>query len=147
MHTIEPMSPQARDKFLAKTQALDEYFVYLRELAKTPKEMFLADYHIFGAAERFLQLTIEALFDLGKMIIVENQLSRPESNQQILNILKENSVISDELFKRLDGIASFRNILVHGYEKLNRERVYIELQNGFPDLEELQKALISKIDL
>src|SRR5579863_6573719 len=39
---------------------LRDALIILRDLAKTPREEFIADYHVYGLAERYLQMAIEA---------------------------------------------------------------------------------------
>jgi uncharacterized protein YutE (UPF0331/DUF86 family) len=73
---------------------------------------------------RYLQLCIEIVLDIGKLIVVSENLRRPEDNQDILAVLFEKQIISSALSNQLTGIANFRNILVHDYEKIDREIVY-----------------------
>ena len=44
---------------------LDEYLMILQELKKFTLDDFLADHEHYGSAERFLQLAIETLIDIG----------------------------------------------------------------------------------
>lgn len=135
------MSRVIANKIIAKLERLDEYLRYLRDLQKVNKKSFLQDYHAFGAAERYLQLSIEVLLDIGKLIIVERQFRKPETNQDIFIVLHEHGIIPLSLLKRLGGIAQFRNILVHDYEKIDREIVYKKIQTNFKDFKDFQKAI------
>src|SRR3989338_6914846 len=116
------------NKIVSKLDRLDEYLRYLLALQKVNKKSFLRDYHAYGLAERYLQLSIEAMLDIGKLIIIANHFRKPEDNQDIFTILEEQKVLTRALLRRLDGIAQFRNILVHDYEKINREIIYQKLQ-------------------
>lgn len=121
------MSKEAYNKIVSKLERLDEYLKILTDIQKVNKKSFIEDYHFYGLAERYLQLAIEVLLDIGKLIIISQNLRRPEDNQDIFVILAEQSVLSSDSRDNLVGIANFRNILVHDYEKIDREIVYQKL--------------------
>ena len=81
------MSKEAYNKIIFKLQKLDEYVKYLRETQKVNKNKFIEDYHFFGLAERYLQLSIEVLLDVGKILVIIKGLKRPEENQEIFSML------------------------------------------------------------
>lgn len=125
-----------------KLARLDEYLRYLRQIQKASKAKFLNDFFIFGSAERYLQLAIEVLLDVGKLLIVSGEFRRPESNQEIFESLAERKVVSAMLLKRLAGIANFRNILVHDYEKINRGIIYQKVQKNLRDFVNFKKQVL-----
>ena len=125
----------------ARLDKLDEYGKILKELQKVSRSEFIADYHIYGLAERYLQLSIECLLDIGQLIITGLGLRKPDRHQDIVEILWEADVISSDLASRLQGIAGFRNILVHAYLKINRILVYENLQKGVMDLEDFSREI------
>lgn len=135
------MSKEFYNKIIFKLQKLDEYVKYLKETQKINKNQFVEDYHFFGLAERYLQLSIEILLDVGKLLIIIKGLKRPEENQEIFSALRDEKIISEKLAQNLIGIANFRNILVHDYEKIDREIVYEKLQNNIDDFELFKKEV------
>src|SRR3989339_674821 len=86
------MSKEAYNKIISKLQKLDEYIKYLKEVQKINKNQFVEDYHFFGLAERYLQLSIEILLDVGKLLIVIKGLKRPEENQEIFSALCDEKI-------------------------------------------------------
>ena len=118
---------------------------YLKELQKAPQARFLADHRIYGLAERYLQLAAQIIIDVGQMLIVAKNLSRPENNQDVFVILGDKKIISKNLEQRLTGIANFRNILVHDYEKLDHKKVYTHLKNNFKDFIDFKKQIIKSL--
>jgi len=86
------MSRETSNKIFAKLERLDEYLQHLKEIQKVNKKSFLQDYHFYGLAERYLQLTIEVLLDIGKLIILSQGFRRPENNQEIFEILREKKI-------------------------------------------------------
>jgi len=129
------------EAIIARLDKLDEYGKILKELQKASRSEFIADYHIYGLAERYLQLSIECLLDIGQLIITGLGLRKPDRHQDIIEILWEADIISAGLASRLQGIAGFRNILVHVYLKINRIWVYENLQKGVMDLEDFSREI------
>ena len=140
------MSKEAYNKIISKLQKLDEYIKYLKEVQKINKDQFVEDYHFFGLAERYLQLSIEILLDVGKLLIVIKGLKRPEENQEIFSALRDEKIISEKLAGNLMGIANFRNILVHDYEKIDREIVYEKLRDNLEDFENFRKEIVGYVN-
>jgi len=136
------MSKLTYNKILAKLGRLDGYTKYLTDIQKVNKRAFVADYHFYGLAERYLQLSIEILLDIGKLAILSENLRKPEDNQDIFAVLYENKMIPKKLLERLIGIANFRNILVHDYEKIDREIVYQKLQKNLNDFKAFKKEIL-----
>jgi uncharacterized protein YutE (UPF0331/DUF86 family) len=85
---------------------------------------FIEDPFIHGTAERNLHLAIECLLDIGNHVISDRDYPKPESYADIFRILNERGVIPGRLLDDLEGMAAFRNVLVHDYLRLDREKVY-----------------------
>lgn len=129
------------NKIISKLQKLKEYQKVLKEIQKVNKKEFVDDYHFYGLAERYLQLAIEVILDISKLIINAKSFQRPESNQEMFEVLAKEKVIDEELRDVLFGIANFRNILVHDYEKIDRKIVYEILQDRIDDFERFGKEV------
>ncbi|MBI5700678.1 DUF86 domain-containing protein [Candidatus Saganbacteria bacterium] len=114
---------------------LKEYLKVLNELKRIKKNIFIDDYHYFGLAERYLQLSIECMLDVGNMLIVSLDLRKPSDKQEVIDILEEVKIVPSILATRLSGIARFRNLLVHEYVKIDRSKVYNILNSKIPELE------------
>lgn len=132
----------AHNKIIAKLQALDEYLLYLKELQKVNKNAFLKDYHFFGLAEHYLHLSIEVLLDVAKLLIIAFQFPRPEERKDVFRILHEKKIINAKLFDKLTAIGGFRNILIHEYEKVDKNIIYSYLQNNIEQFREFKKAIL-----
>jgi uncharacterized protein YutE (UPF0331/DUF86 family) len=97
-------------------------------LKKHTRDEFLADWRIYGLAERQLHLSLETFLTIGEMIIAEFDFAKPDTYADIPRILFENKVIARQLKDKLVDLARFRNVLVHDYLYLNHEKVYEHLQ-------------------
>jgi len=120
---------------LIRFNKLQEYVKILKELRKHSKNEFLKDYHVYGLTERYLQLAIECLLDIGSMMIVQYDMRKPSTKQEIIEILEEEKVLPSDFTHHLAGIAGFRNILVHDYVKIDRARIYEYLQKNLPQFD------------
>ena len=130
------------DAIRKRLSKLDEYARILRELQAADPAQFITDYHLYGLAERYLQLSIECLLDICSTIILGVGLRKPERYQEAITILSEAGVLSAGLAHRLAGVAGFRNILVHEYLDVDRRLVYRYLQEHLGDLEAFARDVI-----
>lgn len=139
------MTQLTRQKILEKLESLKEYTEYLQTLKQEAgsEDQFRADFHLFGNAERYLQLSIQSIIDIAHLVIIDLDLKRPEDNYEAVSMLFEQKVISDELSHTLTKMVGLRNILVHEYGKIDRGKVYEVLTTQLQDLEEFKKQVIA----
>jgi len=121
----------------ARLEKLREYLQTLKSVQKNDLVRFKSDPFIHGAAERYLHLSIECLLDIGNHIIADRGYRKPETYGEILQILAEKDVIPERLFRELEGMAAFRNVLVHDYLKLDLDKVYQVIKERLKYFEEL----------
>lgn len=141
------MTKITRQKIIEKIQRLDEYLSYLKRLKeeiKSEKE-FLDDFHFHGLVERYLQLSCQVVIDTLNLLIIEKDLAKPESGQEVVSFLFKKSIISQDLFSRLEGVVGFRNILVHEYGRINHKKVYQYLMEKLEDFEVFKKEILRLI--
>jgi uncharacterized protein YutE (UPF0331/DUF86 family) len=89
------------------------------------------------AAERNLQKIIEAFIDVGKMIIAEKRFREPGNNREVFLILGEKKIFYPEFMTLVDKMIGMRNIIVHGYDRINDEIVYGVLKRNLKDIKKL----------
>lgn len=85
--------------------------------------------------ERTLQMSIECLLDVGNMLIAARKWPAPGSNRAVFEVLAQQGVIPAEALPHYTKMASFRNILVHEYTRVDPVIVYGVLKRGTADLE------------
>ncbi len=113
-----------RQTLAARLAALDEYLRFLGEVARLDLPSFTGEPRNYASAERFLQLAIECVFDIGTHCIAALRLPRPARYADILPALATAGVITRETADELSNLAGFRNLLVHDYAQIDRERVH-----------------------
>lgn len=119
---------------------LEEYLTILRGLQKYSFEEFIADPEHYGSAERFLQLAIESVGDLGNHVIADLELGVVNWHSDIPSILAEHGYLDSELKETWIRMIGFRNILVHEYLDIDRKIVYKMLQYHIDDIAALQRV-------
>jgi len=125
----------------AKMGRLNQYLKYLHELRKSSPEEFREDFRISGATERYLQVAIECIIDIGNEIISSLQLRRPTRYRDIPHILSEAKIIPKDFAETIASMISFRNLLVHDYAEIDLELVYEFLQKRLQDFETFMKYI------
>ncbi len=71
-----------------------------------------------------MHLSIEEIFDIANHLVSFYRLRELTGYRDLLLVLKENGVVPAELLPRFQNMASFRNMLVHHYEKVDDEVVF-----------------------
>jgi len=121
-----------RDLVLKKLAFIETCVQELRTLARPD----LLDRDI--REERFvvhtLQLAAQATLDVASHIVSDRRLGEPETNRQLFDRLAAVGWLTTELTASLRDLAGFRNIVVHGYERLDLRIVRDVLANRLDDL-------------
>lgn len=66
-----------------------------------------------------IQRSCEASIDLAMHIVSEQRLGLPQTSRDAFDMLQSNSIIDENIAKRLKAMVGFRNIAVHDYQTLN----------------------------
>ena len=98
-------------------------------------EAYQKSQDIKDITERNLHLSIEACLDIAKIIISLKELPEPKDNKGIFVTLAESKILSDESLRFLVPMAGTRNILVHGYDKVDDSLVYGILKRHLDDFD------------
>ena len=126
-------------------QQLHQAVQILRDLSKTQREEFLADYRIYGLAERYLQLAIEACLQLCSILVASLGLRRPEGYHELLSIVSNEQIIPRQLAYRLEILTDLRDALVHDPTTLSRDLLYEHIQHRLDDLDAFAEAVEEKL--
>jgi uncharacterized protein YutE (UPF0331/DUF86 family) len=86
------------------------------------------------AIERGLQIAAQSVFDIGNHVLSGGFGERPSEYAQVPSSLAREGVISEALRSKLEGLAGFRNLLVHDYVRVDPARVHQLLRDRLEDL-------------
>ena len=105
----------------------------LKLLAKIPAEEFYCNEDAVDIAENRLRRAIEALFDLGRHLVVKSGAGVPSDYRSVIELLKEGKILPDEFARQIAGMAGYRNRLIYDYSKVTPEELYQILQTRLSD--------------
>lgn len=129
-----------------RLKALAEATGRLAELERLPFDKFAGDYRNVWLAERGLQISAEALFDIGSHVLSGHFRATAKDYEDITRLLGERGVITPALTLRLKGLGGFRNIIVHDYLEIDPRKVHEHLQKGLPDFAEFARQILAWLD-
>lgn len=105
------------------------------------KETFVKDDLITSAAERNLEVAIQACLDIASHIVAQIALEKPQENKELFSILAKHNIIPGNLSKRLVLMSGLRNILAHEYLEIDEEKVYFSIKNDLDDIIEYVRVI------
>lgn len=86
------------------------------------------------AVERCLQLSAQAMADIGSHIIAQSGWQVPNTYSEIITVLSNKKILDKNLSKKLESFMGLRNILVHSYLDVDEALLYNELKANLNDL-------------
>lgn len=138
--------PLDRDKVNSQLRRLEEHIGHLDEVRRGGQEAFLKDSLVEAAAERYLQIAIETILNLGNHVIAVQGLRLPQEYADIFRILEEAGILKSELVPRFVEMARFRNKLVHLYWEIDKLEIWKILQDDLGDLVTFEKIILGLIE-
>ena len=131
-----------------KVATLYEKIERLRKFQDVSFNEFSEDLDMKDIVERNLQVAIEACIDIGKVIISFMSLREPLDNKDVFKVLSENGIITHKSLEFLLPMAGTRNVLVHGYDKIDTTIIFGILKKHLEDfytyLAEIKKNYLDK---
>ncbi len=121
-----------------KIKTIETRLLNLKNLAGklNSLEEYISSQNNIDIAERNLQVAIESCLDIGKIIITNKSLREPSDNKGIFAVLAEADIITKESLRFLMPMAGTRNILVHGYDRVDDALIYGILKKHLNNFEE-----------
>ncbi|HDZ00241.1 MAG TPA: DUF86 domain-containing protein [Nitrospirae bacterium] len=132
----------------SKISVVQERVRRLSGFSEISFESYLKDYTTKDVVERNIEVAIQACIDIARIIIKREGLREPEDNKGVFVVLAENGIISEESLRFLIPMAGTRNVLVHGYDKVNDTIILGVLKKHLNDfytfLREIEERYIGK---
>jgi uncharacterized protein YutE (UPF0331/DUF86 family)/predicted nucleotidyltransferase len=139
---ILPVDKELAQRYLKQAR---EAVTILRDLGKAEREEFTSDYHLYGLAERYLQVAIDACLGLCNVLVSALGLRRPDGFHELLSIIAAQHIIPHTLAYRLEVLTNFRDALVHDPTSLNRDLLYDHIQHRLEDVESFAAAVEERL--
>jgi len=128
-----------------KIDIIERNIRFLREYKEKDESEILSSYKDLQAIKYSLFEIIEACIDIASHIISTKGFQRAENYAEMFEILDKNNIIRTTLSKKLSNIARFRNILVHGYAKIDDSKVIIFVKEELKDIENFIQEILEQI--
>jgi uncharacterized protein YutE (UPF0331/DUF86 family) len=122
------------DLIRARCTEIEESVARLEEFRTLSLEAFLSNRDALDVASYRLLIAIEASLALCYHVSAKRLHKVPEEYAACFGLLYEAGLISEDLTKRLQQMARFRNLLVHVYWKIDYSRVYTVICDHLGDL-------------
>jgi uncharacterized protein YutE (UPF0331/DUF86 family) len=132
------------EKIFEKFSLLDEYLELLEKIAKTPIDKFLKDKILIGSAKYYLQVSIECCLDVANHIIAAERFRVPKDYADSFKVIEEQALVPEDLGKRLQQMAKFRNRLVHLYGAIDDSNVHKYINKDVKDLLKFKSFVIGR---
>ncbi len=129
---------------IAKKLAVIETAVHqLRTLARV--EALKTDVREERFVEHTLQIAIQAALDVASHVVSDERLGEPETNRDLFMLLARGGYLPLDLAERLQDMAGFRNVLVHGYQLVDLDIVRRVLEKDLDDLPQFVAAVRDRL--
>jgi uncharacterized protein YutE (UPF0331/DUF86 family) len=92
-----------------------------------------------------LQIAIQAALDVASHIVSDERLGEPETNRELFDRLAQHGWLSTELAATMGRMAGFRNIVVHGYGRVNLEIAKDLVEHRLGDLLAYVRAIRTRL--
>jgi len=125
---------------------LEEVISRLEELRRLDARALREGFREAWAVERGLQLGAEIVLDVGNHILSAHFGVSAQDYEDIIAQLGAHHVIGAPLREELKGLGGFRNILVHGYLRVDPDRVARSLQVSPTRFSEFARAVRAWLD-
>jgi uncharacterized protein YutE (UPF0331/DUF86 family)/predicted nucleotidyltransferase len=116
----------------------------VEQVAELVKELEKEKSH--KGTERLVQLIIQALLDLGLMIITVLGGRRPKGYSEVGELLSDLGVLDEKDAKLLRAMSGMRNILVHAYANIRRDIVTDSASKLKDDAPRIVKSMRRSLD-
>jgi uncharacterized protein YutE (UPF0331/DUF86 family) len=119
---------------------VDQMLTEIRALPLESEAEFLADRRNLHTAESCLRRALEALFDLGRHILVKGFVQGVSEYKEIAQLLQAKGVLPPEAAETLRTLAGYRNRMVHFYHEVSDGELYEICATNLKDVERVSNA-------
>jgi uncharacterized protein YutE (UPF0331/DUF86 family) len=113
----------------------------LRRLAGLDPDDLLRDVDKLKSVKYSFVIAIEVCIDIAQHLVSRNALRAPTSFADAFVVLHEARVLDDRLAADLADMARFRNLLVHGYARVDDRVVVKILRSRLGDIDAFVQAV------
>jgi len=131
-----------RERVLAKIDQIEGYLRELREIVPKDFVTYQKKVDKRRACERLLQLSVEAVIDVCRLLVTGLRLGIPSEEDDLFEKLEIAGIISPQVEEKLKEMKGFRNILVHEYTRIDDKIVYQVARTKLRDFEAFKQEIL-----
>ncbi|HLC88710.1 MAG TPA: DUF86 domain-containing protein [Candidatus Nanoarchaeia archaeon] len=120
---------------------MDKYLQELDDLLPASKASYLNNLMVRRACEKTVESAIEAVIGIISIIVSDKKLGLPQSEDDLINLLENNQIITKTLASKIRQMKGFRNVLVHKYAQIDDVLVYHFLKKELDDFDLFEKEV------
>lgn len=141
------MTPSHIDRKVVTQRAawIREMMGALADLSLKDKGKFLKNRHNIAAAESYLRRSLEALFDIGRHILVKNFALPATEYKEIAKGLLDKKILSEDEAELMRKMAGYRNRMVHFYHEITPEELHEICLNHLDEIKLLLDRMLQAI--
>lgn len=117
-----------------KAAAIERHLARVEERLPEDPEDFQPSTDASDAVILHLWQAVQLTIDTALSVCLYFRLGTPPTYGDAFRRLAEEDLLEPDLAERLARAAGFRNVVVHGYEKLDLERIHRAARDGPTDL-------------
>jgi uncharacterized protein YutE (UPF0331/DUF86 family) len=135
------------DKNLIKENLIELNNIYteLLKYKDIKEEEMINNLSIRWIIERGILAGISIILDIGNHILASQYRIYPDTYEDVLKEMFSKGIISQEIYSKIKGMGSFRNILAHEYIKIDPKKVYQNYKKFLETTPEISKELLKLI--
>lgn len=130
------------DVIVRKLSKLREYVDGLRLADDISWEVYRKNARSRAFVERYIHIAIQTVFDIANHIISYQEWKEPETYRETFAILAAHGVLPEDKVSDFQNMASFRNMLVHHYDKVDHEVVFGIFKNRLIDFDSFRDSIL-----
>ncbi|MBT9133635.1 MAG: hypothetical protein DDT37_01186 [Firmicutes bacterium] len=120
--------------------------IRMQRLIALGRSNFVADPDNFAITEHHLRRSLEAILDIGRHIIAKKGWGAPKDYSSILLTLGQRGILPQTFAQRVQGMAGYRNRLVHAYADVSPEEIYDLLVKHLEDFAEFNALIFAFLE-
>ncbi|MBW7917037.1 MAG: DUF86 domain-containing protein [Trueperaceae bacterium] len=129
-----------------RLKLLASYIDDLQGVRETSEAEYAGNIVLQRFVERTLHLAIEACHYVGFHVISSEGYREPRFAREVVDVLADNGWIGRDSRERLQGMAGFRNLLVHDYATIEPRLVLEVLRTRLEDLSAFGAEVPHRLD-
>lgn len=132
-----------RDVVFEKLESLRRCLKRIESKRPGELERLLSDIDLQDILTLNLSRAVQLCVDIGAHVLAGTETAPPATMGETFDTLAELGLISNELRIRMKKAVGFRNIAVHGYEKIDYEILFHLTHKNLIDFEQYARAIVT----